>query len=69
VISDEVEPFALLNSRSGEVASLLSRYGARTFDRSCGSLESFIDDPLWVELAAALANGTASTMRGPWAFA
>jgi len=69
VISDEVEPFALLNSRNGEVPSLLSRYGAKTFDRSCGPLESFIDDPLWVELAAALANGTASTMRGPWAFA
>lgn len=68
VILDQVEPFHLLGLADGDVADLLAHYGSMSFDEACGSLSSFIEDPLWSNLSASLAAGAASAMRTPWAF-
>lgn len=69
VIDGAAEPFALVRGKTSNLELLLSRYGSTPLERACGSLDSFTQDALWTELALALASGTASTMRGAWAFA
>ncbi|MGV2102886.1 hypothetical protein [Rhizobium sp. 21-4511-3d] len=68
VILETAEPFALLRSKSGAVPSLMSRYGAVSLDQACGSLDGFLEDPLWQDLSSSLKNGGVSTTGGPWAF-
>jgi hypothetical protein len=61
VISSTCEPFSLLDaSDSGNVATLLERFGHMTIETASGSLSSFTPDPLWVGLAAAFASGEAN---------
>jgi hypothetical protein len=69
VITDTTEPFALLRSKSGAVPSLMSHYGAMSLDQACGSLDGFLEDPLWRDLSSSLKNGAVSTTGEPWASA
>ncbi|WP_375166029.1 hypothetical protein [Rhizobium redzepovicii] len=69
VISSPYEPFSLLRTlRQGGAATLLARFGQMTIEDASGPLSSFTEDPLWADLAAAFASGTASLTCPQWAF-
>lgn len=69
VLQANAEPFSELEALGEEgIRAVLSRYGRLPLDEACGSLESFVGDPLWVDLKVANVNGIVSIEDREWAF-
>ncbi|MBB3747234.1 hypothetical protein FHX10_006790 [Rhizobium sp. BK591] len=70
VLLDNVEPFRELNLLGpGNIQAALRKYGSLSLDEACGTLESFVGDPLWAYLKARYNEGTVSANDPEWAFA
>jgi hypothetical protein len=69
VLLRESEPFSELRSlRGGDVSSLLDRYRNLPLAEACGSLDSFVSDPAWVDLKTAIGQDAVSRQSEEWTF-
>jgi hypothetical protein len=65
----DTDTFAELESLRGRGISIaLEKRRNRSLEDSCGTLESFVSDPMWADLMAAIADGGVSLNDPEWQF-
>jgi hypothetical protein len=70
VLLQNAEPFAELNMLGpGSIEPALSKYCSLSLEEACGTLESFVDDPLWAHLRLHHSEGAVSVDDPEWALA
>jgi len=63
------EPFAELEAlQGGDISALLDQCHEMPLTEACGSLESFVSDPVWANLRTSIAQGAVSPESDEWAF-
>ncbi len=69
VLLKNAEPFSELDMLgSGNIQAALSKYGSLSLEEACGTLESFVGDPLWAHLKARHDEGSVGANDPEWAF-
>lgn len=69
VLLDSAQPFAELDMLGpGKIQTTLRKYGSLSLEESCGTLESFVGDPLWACLKARHSEGSVGVNDPEWAF-
>jgi hypothetical protein len=69
VLLREGETFAELEAlQGGDVSAVLDQCREMPLTDACGSLESFVSDPVWANLKTSMAQGAVSPERDEWGF-
>jgi len=63
------EPFAELEAvQGGDISAVLEHCRELPLAETCGSLESFVSDPVWANLKSSIAQDAVGPESDEWAF-